>query len=81
MAEQMIYCGPAVPRGGLSAFAVFAGALPANVRKLAGECPELGRLIVPVGDLAETRRRVGEPGTEERRLHEAVKNHKWEASE
>ena len=81
MNEQVIYCGPAIPRGGLGAFAVFIGGVPDFVRKLIDQCPEIGGLIVPVGQLAVTRAAVSKKGTEEHRLFEAVKKHKWEVAE
>ena len=81
MNEQTVYCGPALPRGGLGAFAVFIGPLPESVKKLIAQCPEIGSLIVPVEQLALTRAAVAKKGTEEHRLFEAVKKHKWEATE
>lgn len=81
MNEQVIYCGPAIPRGGLGAFAVFIGPLPENVKKLIVQCHEIGRLIVPIDQLAVTRAALGKKGTEEHRLYEAVKKHKWEVAE
>lgn len=81
MNEQVIYCGPAIPRGGLGAFAVFIGELPENVKKLIGQCPEISKLIVPIERLAAVRAAVAVKGTEEHRLFEAVKKHKWEVAE
>ena len=79
--NQLIYCGPAVPRGGLNAFAVFIGRLPENVQKLIDQCPEIGALIVPIEDLGSVRRRCEVAGTEEHRLYKAVLGHAWEAKE
>ena len=81
MNEQTVYCGPALPRGGLGAVAVFIGPLPESAKKLIAACPEIGRLIVPVEQLALTRAAAAKKGTEENRLYEAVKKHRWEVAE
>jgi hypothetical protein len=70
-AEPVIYCGPTLPRK-LVSMSVYRNGLPANVAALAGETPEIARLIVPVSRLSETRKRAETPGTEENRLYQAI---------
>lgn len=77
---QTIYCGPTLPHGALLAYSVFIGPLPATVEKVIDECPEVGRLIVPVEKLGEVRRRCEISGTEKNRLYKEIKSHKWEAN-
>jgi hypothetical protein len=70
-AEPVVYCGPTLPRK-LVSMSVYRNGLPANIAALAGEIPEIGRLIVPVSHLSETRKKAETPGTEENRLYQAI---------
>lgn len=61
--EQVIYCGPNIPGGVLSQYAVFRNGIPLHVADLFGKCPAAERLTVPVTLLSETRKAISEMGT------------------
>jgi hypothetical protein len=60
----VIYIGPNLPGGRMSAFTVYKNGLPAYVEQLKTETPEIGRLIVPVRNLAQARQRLARHGAE-----------------
>lgn len=70
--ETVIYCGPNLPRAQIISASVYRGGLPANITALIEKIPEVGKLIVPVAALDETRRKVATQGTEENRLYQAI---------
>ena len=70
--EQLIYCGPNVPKRGVFCYQVFIGGLPFNVRELIAEIPEAEKLIVPVNELEQTRRRISVKGTVEHLYYERI---------
>jgi hypothetical protein len=63
--EQLIYCGPNLPRGILSQFTVFRGGLPKHLEAHFEQCPALKHLFVPVEDLNKTLQAIQKPGTAE----------------
>ena len=71
-AEPVVYCGPNIPKGNLLSMSVFRGGLPGNVRRLAEKIPEIGVLIVPVGQLPDVRKKIAEHGSEENRLNQVI---------
>jgi hypothetical protein len=60
----VIYIGPNLPGGTLSAFTVYKNGLPVHIKDLQEKTPELKALFVPVSDLATARRRLNRPGPE-----------------
>ena len=68
MNGTVMYCGPTLPTQGLSAHALFTDGFPPHVERLAEQCPEIMRLMVPVANLSDVRRRLMLHGTEEHRL-------------
>ena len=66
--DVRVYIGPTIHRRTLIEGSVFRGGLNAHVAGLIAKIPELGRLIVPLSEVAAVRRRAKEPGTEEHRL-------------
>ena len=78
MNGTVLYCGPALPKKGLFAHALFTDGLPPHVESLARQCPEIMRLMAPAARAAEVMRRAKRPGTEEHRLYQAIRKHTWE---
>lgn len=76
--EPVIYCGPSVPKGKIISGSLYRGGLPKNIEAMIGKIPEIGKLIVPVGKLAETQRKIAVAGTEENRLYQAVLSRRGE---
>jgi hypothetical protein len=70
--SAVVYCGPNIPKGNLLSMAVFRGGLPGNVQRLKEKIPEIGGLIVPVGQLADTKKKIEIQGTEENRLNQVI---------
>jgi hypothetical protein len=70
--EPVIYCGPSLPKAKIIAMVVFRGGLPQNILSLIEKVPEIGKLIVPVSKLNETRKKIETMGTEENRLYQVV---------
>lgn len=62
-AEPMVYCGPSILHISRS-FTVYAEP-PAALLAMAKECPAITALIVPLSEMAETRRALKTPGTKE----------------
>lgn len=60
----VIYIGPNLPGGTMSAFTVYKNGLPAYVEQIKTETPEIGRLIVPIKDLPAARKRLARHGVE-----------------
>jgi hypothetical protein len=71
-AEPVIYCGPNIPKGNLLSMAVFRGGIPGNVQRLVEKIPEISRMIVPVSQLADTKKKIAEHGSEENRLNQVI---------
>ncbi|MBQ7263479.1 MAG: hypothetical protein IJR14_07135 [Synergistaceae bacterium] len=68
----LVYVGPSIPGGALRRFQVFKGELPAYVRKVIAEIPEVVMLFAPAVCLDAMRRKIETPGTNEARLFYAV---------
>lgn len=66
-AEAMVYCGPSILHVANS-FTTYAEP-PAALLAMAKECPAISALIVPVSEMAETRRALKTPGTKEAILY------------
>jgi len=62
--KPTVYIGPNLPGGQLAGFTVYKNGLPAYVRELQEQTPELKKLFVPVADLAAARKRLTRPGPE-----------------
>ena len=60
----VIYIGPNLPGGTMSAYTVYKNGLPTYVEQLKTETPEIARLIVPVKDLSPARKRLARHGAE-----------------
>ncbi len=71
-AEALIYCGPNLPRAKIIINSVYRNGLPPNIAALVEKIPEIGKLLVPVSALNETRKRIATQGTEENRLYQAI---------
>lgn len=66
-AGPMIYVGPNLPGGKLSAYTVFRGGIPAHVSALADKMPDIHLLIVPIEQFAEAQQKARTQGTLEYR--------------
>lgn len=73
MSSTIIYAGPNLPGGTLLQFAAFRGDLPARVKQLISEKPELGKLMIPAAELTAFRLRVQEAGTAEHRAYQEIR--------
>lgn len=62
--RPVVYVGPNLPGGSLSAFTVFKNGLPAHVQQLQEQTPELQALFVPVNELPTARQRLARSGPE-----------------
>lgn len=62
---QKIYVGPNLL--GLSKYTVLEDKITPHIESFVKECPEIGKLIVPIEKMAETEARVKEKGTLEHR--------------
>jgi hypothetical protein len=60
----VVYIGPNLPGGQLSAFTVFRNGLPAHVAEIEKQHPEISRLIVPVRELPAARQKLHRHGAE-----------------
>lgn len=65
--EPVVYCGPNIPHVARS-FTAYAET-PAALSEHSAKCPAISALIVPVSDMAETRRALKTPGTKESILY------------
>jgi len=64
--RPLIYCGPNLPKGVLLRFTIFReGAMPEYFKKHIESCPAIGRLCVPVADMAKTLQAIEQKGTAE----------------
>ncbi|MBO8136801.1 MAG: hypothetical protein H0Z40_01480 [Desulfotomaculum sp.] len=63
--EQLIYCGPNLPKGVLNQFAVYRGSLPKHLDVHINACPAIKNLLVPVSKLTKTLQNIKTPGTAE----------------
>jgi hypothetical protein len=61
----LIYCGPTLPKGILSHFAVYRGGLPGHLDRHLSDCPAIVRLFVPVDRLNETMKAIEKQGSAE----------------
>ena len=66
-AEAVVYCGPDIPHVARS-FTTYAE-IPAALSEQAAKCPAISALIVPLSEMAETRRELKVPGTREAILY------------
>jgi hypothetical protein len=72
-ANPVIYCGPTLPRQyGLVQYRVFAGVAPGYVAQLVNDCPAVGQLIVPVAQLATTRKAILTKGSSQAALYQQI---------
>lgn len=67
---QSIYLGPSVP--GLSKYTVIESEQANHIKQYVKDCPEIGKLIVPVLKMAEKEGRLKTKGTLEYRQNEKV---------
>jgi hypothetical protein len=65
--EPVVYCGPDIPHVAHS-FTTYEE-VPEALRRFAAKCPGISSLIVPVSEMAETRRALKTPGTWESILY------------
>ena len=68
----LIYCGPSLPKYGLSRFQVYAGKIPYNVKQAIEVIPEIEKLIVPYQELDVMRGKIAHRGTPEYEYYQAV---------
>lgn len=66
-AEPVVYCGPTIPRIAHS-FITYAET-PKALAAQAEKCPAIFALIVPLSEMAKTRRALKVPGTKENILY------------
>ena len=66
-AEPVVYCGPNIPHVARS-FTTYAE-MPAALSEQSAKCPAISALIVPLSNMAETRRALKTPGTREAILY------------
>lgn len=69
----MIYVGPSLEKGALTQYTVFSGGLPVTLDHLKEKYPQLTDLIVPVSELANTKKRIATPGAYEQVAYEALR--------
>lgn len=67
---QKIYVGPNLL--GLSKYTVLENQLTPHIESFVKECPEIKKLIVPIGKMAETEARIKEKGTLENRHYNKI---------
>ncbi|MGM9917599.1 hypothetical protein [Anaerotignum sp.] len=60
--KAQAYCGPDIPRVAKQ-FDVYKDGLPERLEQMADEFPSICALIVPVKDLADTRKEIQKPGS------------------
>lgn len=63
---QMIYIGPSLPGGKLQSNRVFTGTaekIQEETKDIVKEYPLVGKMIVPVAELAEKKQKVNTPGS------------------
>lgn len=61
--EPVVYCGPSIQHIARS-FTTYAE-IPEALKAQAEKCPAITALIVPLSEMAETRRAIKTPGTKE----------------
>ena len=67
-----VYIGPSLPDGSLMQHTVFKNGLPPHVEQLKLNTPEIGRLIVPVTELAAARQDLARHGSRVRAYRAVV---------
>ncbi len=60
--KTRVYCGPEIPRVAKQ-YTVYSDGLPEPLEQIAGKIPAIRVLIVPVKDLAETRKELQRQGS------------------
>ena len=65
--EPVVYCGPDIPHIARS-FTTYS-VLPKALTEQCAKCPAISALIVPLSEMAETRRELKVPGTREAILY------------
>lgn len=73
MEAKKIYVGPNIL--GLIAYTVIEGDYPGHVKKFIVDCPEVGKLFVPLKKLAEAERNKVKKGTIEHRNYNKVQSY------
>lgn len=68
----VIYTGPNLRTLGLNRWDVFRGGLQPYVKRAIEKIPDIEKLIVPVDELEETRKKIDKPGTNEARLFREI---------
>jgi len=72
-ADPLIYVGPSLSNGLLGQYTTFRGGVPAHLSELVGTNEAISALMVPVGELAEVRARIAQPGTPEHQYFETLR--------
>ncbi len=70
--DVQVYLGPTLHKRTLVTASIYRGGLSDHVKRVIEKVPELRTLIVPLADVARTRRKIGEPGTEENRVYQSL---------
>lgn len=60
--KTRVYCGPEIP-GVAKQYTVYSDGLPESLEQMAKKIPAIRALIVPVKDLAETRKELQRQGS------------------
>jgi hypothetical protein len=71
--DVRVYLGPTLHKRTLITGNAYRGGLSAYVTGLLEKIPEMNAVIVPMSEVANTRRKIQEPGTEENRVYEYLK--------
>lgn len=71
---QKIYVGPNLL--GLPKYTVIETEFTEHIKKVIKECPDIGKLFVPIPDMAETEKRLKEKGTREHRYNQNIAHYK-----
>ena len=72
--DVQVYLGPTLHKRTLVEASIYRGGLSDHVTGLIAKIPELRTLIVPMADVAATRRKAQMPGTEENRVYQYLRS-------
>ena len=70
--RQVVYCGPNLPKYGITQYQVYLGGYPVNLKEAIAVCPEIEKLIVGIDELEKTRRNIKIKGTIEQLRYERI---------
>jgi len=70
--DRLIYCGPSLPNGMLNRYSVYKNGIPIHLKSVYEKSEALRGLLVSVSKFSNVEKKLGELGSEERRLFQKI---------